>query len=263
MDSSPDAASMFNIAQVQSLPLTFQQIQDETSCDPVLKKVGTYVAKGWPTEVNDDLKLYKGRQHEIGMENKCLMWGVRVIIPKSLQARLLESLHETHPGIIRMKAVARSYFWWSGIDKAIENLAKACIPCQEQKSNPPVAPLHPWAWPTTPWKRIHIDFAGPFLNKMFLIVVDAHSKWPEVIQMSSTTSSKTIDVLRTLFARYGLPEQVVSDNGTQFTSDGFAQFLKSNGVKHIRTAPLPSFFKWASRKIRTDLQTSYEGRRNR
>ena len=71
---------------------------------------------------------------------------------------------------------------------------------------------------------------------MFLIVVDAHSKWPEVIQMSSTTSSKTIDVLRTLFARYRLPEQVVSDNGTQFTSDEFAQFLKSNGVKHIRTA---------------------------
>ena len=251
-DPIPDTASMFNIGQVQSLPVTFQQIQDETTCDPVLKKVSTYVAKGWPTEVTDDLKPYKARQNEIGMENKCLMWGVRVMIPTSLQPMILETLHDTHPGITRMKAIARSYFWWSGIDKAIENLAKSCIPCQEQKSNPPVAPLHPWIWPTTPWKRIHIDFAGPFLDKMFLIVVDAHSKWPEVIQMSSTTSSKTIDVLRTLFARYGLPEQVVSDNGPQFTSDGFAQFMKTNGVKHIRTAPYhPSSNGQAERFVQT------------
>ena len=175
----------------------------------MLRKISTYVANGWPTEVSDYLKPYKARQNEIGMEDKCLMWGVRVIIPQSLQPKLLESLHDNHPGITRMKAVARSYFWWSGIDKAIENLAKSCVSCLKQKSNPPVASLHPWIWPTTPWKRIHVDFAGPFLNKMFLIVVDAHSKWPEVIQMSSTTSSKTIEVLRMLFARYGLPEQAL------------------------------------------------------
>ena len=149
------------------------------------------------------------------------MWGVRVIIPQSLQQSLLESLHDNHPGITGMKAVALSYFWWSGIHKAIEDLAKLCVPCQEQKSNPPVAPLHPWVWPTNPWKRIHIDFAGPFLTKMFLIVVDAHSKWPEVIQMSSTTTSKIIEALGNLFARCGLPEQVVSDNGPQFTSEEF------------------------------------------
>ena len=58
--------------------------------------------------------------------------------------------------------------------------------------------------------------------------------------MSSTTTSKTIDALRTLFARYGLPDQVVSDNGTQFTSEEFSQFMKANGIKHIRTAPYHS-----------------------
>ena len=73
-----------------------------------------------------------------------------------------------------MKAIARSYIWWSGIDKDIENLAKSCVPCLENKSQPAAAPLHPWIWPTTSWKRIHINFAGPFLDKMFLVVVDAH-----------------------------------------------------------------------------------------
>ena len=72
---------------------------------------------------------------------------------------------------------------------------------------------------------------------MFLVVVDASSKWPEVITMHSTTASKTIEVLRAVFARNGLPEQLVSDNGQQFIAEEFQLFLKMNGVKHITSAP--------------------------
>ena len=145
------------------------------------------------------------------------MWGIHVIIPETLQSRILQSLHNTHPGIVRMKAVARSYFWWKGLDQEIETLVKSCLTCQAVKSAPASALLHSWVWPKAPWRRIHIDFAGPFLGKMFLIIVDTHSKWPEVIVMPSTTSQTTIETLQTLFSRYDLPEQVVSDNGPQFT----------------------------------------------
>jgi len=72
---------------------------------------------------------------------------------------------------------------------------------------------------------------------MFLVVVDAHSKWPEAIPMNSTTTVKTLEVLRQLFSSYGLPEQIVTDNGPQFISDEFATFVKCNGIKHTRTAP--------------------------
>ncbi len=75
-------------------------------------------------------------------------------------------------------------------------------------------------------------FAGPYEGHMYLVVVDAHSKWPEVCVMDSTTSTKTIQVLKTLFSRYGLPEVLVIDNGPQFTSEEFQTFLKVNGVKH-------------------------------
>ena len=105
---------------------------------------------------------------------------------------MLVNLHEGHPGIQRMKSVARSYLWWNGLDQDIEKQAKACQSCQEQKPNPTAVPLHPWQWPTTVWKRIHVDFAGPFLGKTFFIIVDAHSKWPEVIVMSSTTSERPL-----------------------------------------------------------------------
>ena len=72
---------------------------------------------------------------------------------------------------------------------------------------------------------------------MFLLAVDAHSKWPEIHEMSSTTVTKTIEVLRNIFAAYGLPEQIVTDNGSQFTAVDFANFMKANGIRHIRSAP--------------------------
>ena len=133
-----------------------------------------------------------------------------------------------------MKAVARSYMWWPGMDRDLENLAKSCTACQLVKR---AAPLHPWLWPDQPWQRIHIDYAGSFRGKMFLLLVDAHSKWPEIFEMASSTSESTIAMLRQVFAAYGLPEHLVSDNEPQFTSAEFQQFLRYNGVKHIRTAP--------------------------
>ena len=136
-----------------------------------------------------------------------------------------------------MKALARNHVWWSGIDKELEALVKSCPDCAAVKQMPAKAPLHPWSWPTKPWERIHLDFAGPFMGKSLLIIVDAYSKWSEVIEMSSTTTAKMITVLRQVFSSYGLPEQIVSDNGPQFSSSEFSEFAKLNGIKHILISP--------------------------
>ena len=165
------------------------------------------------------------------------MWGHRVVIPKKWQEKVLEELHVGHPGVVRMKSLACSHFWWPDLDKNIEECSKACPACQSTKNLPAKAPLHPWTWSSIPWERIHADFAGPFLGKMFLVVVDAQSKWPEIIVMSSTTAARTITALRELFARNGIPNQLVSDNGQQFVSEEFKQFLANNGVRHIRSSP--------------------------
>ena len=230
-------AATFNIGQVQALPVTFQHIQKATRRDKILGKVYRYVIEGWPSHVPDELKQYKSRETELSTENGCLMWGIRVVVPQVLHSQVLKTLHANHPGITRMKAIARSYFWWCGLDKAIEDMGKSCHLCQANQPNPSVAPLHPWVWPDSPWKRVHVDFAGPFQGHTFLIAVDAYSKWPEVIIMPSTTSEKTIDVLRAMFAQHGLPEHLVSDNGPQFTSTEFKQFLEGNHIKHILSAP--------------------------
>ena len=91
-----------------------------------------------------------------------------------------------------MKTIVWSYFWWSGLDKAIEEVGKSCHLCQVNQPNPSVALLYPWIQPDSPWKHVHVDFAGPFQGHTFFIVVDVYSKWPEVVVMPSTTSEKTM-----------------------------------------------------------------------
>ncbi|XP_021339765.1 uncharacterized protein K02A2.6-like, partial [Mizuhopecten yessoensis] len=192
---------------------------------------------GWEDIVDPDLKHYAARKTELTVHQGCHLWGMRVIIPPKLRRDLLSELHQGHIGVVKMKAVALSYMWWPGLDQDIELMCKTCAGCQEVKHATPGARLHPWEWPSRPWHRVHIDFAGPFLDSMFLIAVDAHSKWPEVVQMKSTTAERTIEVLRTIFARNGVPRQIVSDNGPQFKSELFHNFMRLNGIKHITSAP--------------------------
>ena len=247
--------AIFNLSQVESLPVTATQIQAASRTDPVLSKVLHHTRRDWPQQTAEVLKPFHHRSQELTVEGGCLLWGIRVVIPRKLQARILEDLHRDHPGASRMKSLARSHFWWPGLDKQIESHAKSCMPCQKNKHAPAVAPLHPWVWPAKPWQRIHIDFAGPFQGRNFFIVVDAHSKWHEVFEMTSTTAAKTIGVLRYLFSSHGLPEQVVSDNGPQFISEEFSTFMKSNAIKHIRCAPYhPSSNGAAERFVQTFKQ---------
>ena len=72
---------------------------------------------------------------------------------------------------------------------------------------------------------------------MFLIIIDAHSKWMEVIPMKSAATLTTTQQLRMVFSRFGIPESIVSDNGPQFSSSEFEQFCRKNGIRHIRVSP--------------------------
>ena len=247
--------SAYNVSQISVLPVSVVQVGKATRADPVLSKVVHYLKSGWLIKVPDTLKPYFTRCDELSIEEGCILWGIRVIVPKKLQSTVLDLLHEGHVGIVKMKMIARSYVWWPCLDRAIEDLVKSCNSCQEVQKLPEAAPLHPWIWPNKPWVRVHLDFAGPFLGKSFLIAVDAYSKWPEVREMSSTTAAKTITVLRQIFATHGIPEQLVSDNGPQFTSSEFAEFCKGNGVKHIWVSPYhPASNGLAERMVQTFKQ---------
>ena len=209
----------------------------ETQRDPVLSKVFQWVRWGWPSKVDKCYNPFFNRKEELSITDGCLMWGTRVIIPVKFREAVLGLLHDTHLGMSRMKATGRSYVWWPGMDHDVEKTVRGCPSCDKNQNVPVVAELHPWEWPSSPWSRIHIDHAGPFMGKLFMIVIDAHSKWLEVISVPNTSTNATIKALSGIFATHGLPVTMVSDNGTAFTSDEFKQFCATNGIKHIRSAP--------------------------
>ena len=159
------------------------------------------------------------------------------MVPPQGRKVVIDLLHDGHPGCTRMKGLARSFVWWPGIDHDLEEKVKSCDACQRTRHSPAQAPLNPWEFPSVPWERLHADFTGPFMNKMFLIVVDAYSKWLEVVPLSAATSEGTIEHLRSIFATHGLPRVFVTDNGSQFTSGEFEAFMKGNRIRHIRSSP--------------------------
>lgn len=221
------------------LPVTARVIASETARDPVLAKVKQLTLTGWPLYMKDEgLEPYFQRRTELSVDQDCVLWGTRVIIPTSLRPNLLLDLHSDHMGIVRMKAMARQYLWWPRLNLDIEEMARKCESCRVQDPMPSSkTTAASWDWPAGPWRRLHLDFAGPFLDRMFLIVVDAHSKWLEVFPMKTATSETTICKLRTLFSQFGLPEHIVTDNGSQFTSAQFKNFLRKNNIRHTCSAP--------------------------
>ncbi|VDI12898.1 Hypothetical predicted protein [Mytilus galloprovincialis] len=198
------------------------------------------------------MKPYFSRKTELSVFDSCLLWGNRVVIPNPGRDIILQELHEGHQGISRMKVLARGYVWWPNMDAEIEQTVRACHKCQVNRHAPPEAPMHPWEWPSNPWSRIHIDYAEPLCGKMFLVCVDARSKYLDVHVVNSATSANTIEKLRTMFAIHGLPESIVSDNGTPFASQEFQDFVQRNGIKHIRSSPYqPSTNGLAERAVQT------------
>ena len=120
-----------------------------------------------------------------------VLWGSRFIIQPKLRECVLDEIHQYHPGIVKMKTIPRSYVWWLELDDE-----RSCDVYQLSRSLPPPALLHPWEWPARPWARLHIHYARPYLGRMFLIVVDSHSKWLEVLPVKAATSSETVVKLR-------------------------------------------------------------------
>lgn len=239
---------------LDDLPVTSAHIAGETSKDPVLRQIYEIVAHGfpWPTNLDENFRPFFARKTELSVDNGCILWGIRVIIPTSLRQNVLALIHEDHIGIVRMKMLARSYVWWPKIDRDLELQAKSCASCQSFQNTPVQSPLYSWNWPTQPWSRIHIDFAGPFLGHMFLVIVDAHSKWIDIRTMKRITSSDTIFQLRAVFATHGLPDTIVSDNGPSFVSQEFEDFLRFNGIEHIKSTPYhPSTNGLAERAVAT------------
>ena len=213
------------------------QYEEAQYADPLCSLVFKYCRTGWPgkTQLNEALAPYWEAQGDLTLYGGLLLHGTRIVVPASMQRETLSKLHEGHQGIQRCRLRARTSVWWPGLPSQIEKLMKNCPHCTK-KSTPRKEPLMPTTLPDYPWQEIETDLF--ILNgTTYVIATDYFSRYPEVIKMTTTTSLSVISALKSIFSRYGIPEEVISDSGPQYASQEFSDFAKEYNFRHTTSSP--------------------------
>lgn len=245
LSSEPSISTIFG-GNTDTPAITQEQLASSSAVDDSFNKIRPFIVNGWPErkQLPNDVVAYYAVREELSIRaDGNLTRGERAIIPIALRQQALQLAHEGHPGVVRMKQRCQQVMWWPRMNADIESHVRNCEPCIiSGKSIKPVpAPLQPIEWPEKPWRKIAIDIAGEFHaapqhQRFLLVAVDLHSKWPEVMMCNTITSTKVIEFLTSLFSRFGLVDEIISDNGRQFVSTEFEQFLTNLGIKHHLTA---------------------------
>lgn len=235
----------------QEIPIDFEQVKSATKNDSCLSSLHRFLVSGWPKQFCEKFKVFKSNEKNLSTENGCVFYGNRLVIPENLRSKILFIIHENHVGMTRMKMIARSYFWWPGIDLDIEKYVNLCEACQAFRShNHPVVDTK-WPESIKPFERVHLDFFN-CNGKEFLLIVDAFSRYLDVKIMSRKRASDVITKLFQSFVIFGLPKTIVTDNGPPFRSYEFNEFCKRHAIKLLHS---PIYFPQANGLAERNVQT--------
>ncbi|KAK7094703.1 hypothetical protein V1264_006216 [Littorina saxatilis] len=242
------AEEFVNFTAMSSTPdaITLEDVQTATANDPVLQAIMKCVNSGrWHENTHGIAKetftCFRNIKDSlcVNAQQNILLKGSQLVIPSSLQARVVDLAHEGHHGMNKTKALLRSKVWFPGINAAVESAVRSCIPCQANNNRREHQPLLMSNLPCGPWQELSIDFCGPLPSGASLLVItDEYSRYPVVEVLQNTTVETVIPVVDKVFSLFGYPAQVKTDNGPQFISKLWKQFMQSCGVKHRRITPL-------------------------
>jgi transposase InsO family protein len=197
-----------------------------------------YITEGWPQykAVDSEVQHLFTFKEQLTHVRGVVFYMNRVFIPRLERGRVLTEIHKGHQGENKCIRRARDVVWWPGMTKDIREMVKTCASCLEHRRNPK-EPLMGTAVPERAWWRLAMDFFEKD-GHMYLVVVDYFSRYISVHEMGeSATAEATVKVLNNLFCMLGIPNSIVSDNGPQFTSEKFKEFLNKWDVQHITSSP--------------------------
>ncbi|XP_059160902.1 uncharacterized protein LOC131944361 [Physella acuta] len=217
-------------------PKDFKTQQSE---DKTLARWWKLAEKGKQCKTIDGL-LYKIIKHSKTEDQ------IRLAIPRGLRPTFLKLGHDTpmagHMGVARTKARILSQFSWPGAGEDIRRYCESCDVCEKSKKNVGgKAPLGKTEVVGQPFEKIAIDIVGPLTqtkkkNRFILTAADICTRWPEAVPLKSVTAAEIQDALLSIFTRMGFPEVILSDNGTQFTSEIFCTVSKMFGIKIVHAS---------------------------
>lgn len=227
---------------VANLPISDRKLTDirkATEQDPQFISLRSVIKAGWPDvrkKCPSSLSEYWNHRDEISEIDGLLFKGEKLIIPHVLRKDMLERIHTGHMGIERSKQRARDLLFWPGMNKQIEEMVERCTTCLELRKSNPKEPMISYQIPERPWQIVATDLFM-WNGDNYLIVVDYYSRFFEMEKLHSTTSSAVIHKLKAIFARHGVPERIISDNGPQYSSHDFKDFAIQWDFTHGTSSP--------------------------
>ncbi|MEL6803706.1 MAG: RNase H-like domain-containing protein, partial [Bacteroidota bacterium] len=222
------------VAALRSLQaITWEKVKLATCSDNEMQKLLDCVESGFPScrsELPDNLhQWFKLREH-LTTEDGVVLYKDRIVVPKLLRPEILSLLHCAHQGTARMLARAEKSVYWPGISSDVMAIRQACTACNHMAPSQPSASPANIKYPVYPFEMICADYFS-YKGKSYLIIVDRYSNWP-IIQRAREGSQGLINCLRQTFATYGIPSELASDGGLEFTARTTQKFLNDWGVDH-------------------------------
>ncbi|XP_056109383.1 uncharacterized protein K02A2.6-like [Rhinichthys klamathensis goyatoka] len=224
------------------LPVTEKKLQEfrkETAEDPEMQKLKEYSIKGWPTvkkTVHKDVQKYWTHKEEISYTSGLVFKASKLVIPNKMRKQMLDKIHESHLGMVKSKERARDIIYWPGMSDEIEKMVSQCATCNTHRNSHTKEPLISHAVPDRPWAKVGTDLFQ-HNGSEYLMCVDYYSKFPEIAKLNDTTSRGVILAMKSLFARHGIPDVVISDNGPQYASREFKCFADNWEFEHKTSSP--------------------------
>jgi transposase InsO family protein len=153
-----------------------------------------------------------------------------------MRHHMMRTLHSSHLGIVKSKSRARESLYWPGMVSQIEEEISRCSICALNSKQNPKESMIVTDTPGRPWSIVSTDLFE-YRGGHYLITIDHYSKWPEIARLENLSSANTITNLKSQFSKYGIPDILQSDNGPQFSSREFAEFVRDYGYVHKTTSP--------------------------
>uniref|UniRef100_A0A674EBM2 Gypsy retrotransposon integrase-like protein 1 n=1 Tax=Salmo trutta TaxID=8032 RepID=A0A674EBM2_SALTR len=216
-----------------------KEIQAETGKDSQLTQLREVKQDGWPEERRkcpQSVSEFWNHRDELSQINGIIFKGEKIIIPTSLREEILTKIHAGHMGMEKCKQRARDIMFWPGMCKQIEDIVGRCTICLERRPSNTKEPMLPHCIPDRPWQVVATDLFT-WNNEDYIVTVDYYSRYFELDKLHSTTSAAVIHKLKAAFARHGIVETLISDNGPCYKSNEFESFTKAWEFTHVTTSP--------------------------
>ena len=216
-----------------------EEIRRATSQDPQLQRLKQVIFDGWPENRQDcdkNLLEFWNYRDELTVIDDIIFKGTKIFIPQALRQMMLDRLHVDHLGEEKTQQRARGIVFWPCMSSDIKQKIANCEVCATHRASNQKEPMIPHELPTRPWQKVATDLFT-WEGRQFMVTVDYFSRFFEIDELTTTTSSAVIRKLSTHFARHGIPETLISDNGPQYASGDFANFADTWDFQHVTSSP--------------------------